>query len=79
MDFHEFPTIYSVLKQNGLTDEPADRFYAGALALLRVKARQHPSHAVAVEHDRTVCERDWMRVGSPYFKIYPARGCPKRC
>jgi hypothetical protein len=72
MDFHEFPTIYSVLKRNGLTDEPPDRFYAGALALLQVKARQYGSHALAVEHNRTVCEWDWLRVGSPYFKVYPA-------
>jgi len=71
MDFHDFPTICGVLKHNGLVDESADRFYAGALALLRVKARQHPSHALAVEHNRSVCEWDWMRVGSPYFKIYP--------
>jgi hypothetical protein len=72
MDFHDFPTIYSVLKQNGLTDEPADKFYAGALALLRVKAVQYSSHALAVEHNRTVCEWDWTRLGSPYFKVYPA-------
>jgi hypothetical protein len=73
MEFHEFPTIYSVLKQNGLVhDETPDKFYAGALTLLRVDARQHPSHAIAVEHNRTVCEWDWMRVGSPYFKVYPA-------
>ena len=72
MDFHEFPTIYSVLKQNGLVDEPPDRFYSSALALIRTKALQHPSHALAVEHNRTVCEWDWIRVGSPYFKVYPA-------
>jgi hypothetical protein len=72
MEFHEFPTVYSVLKRNGLTDESPDRFYAGALALLRAKASRFPSHALAVEHNRTVCEWDWMRGGSPYFKVYPA-------
>jgi hypothetical protein len=72
MEFHEFPTVYSVLKQNGLTDESPDRFYAGALALLRAKASRFSSHALAVEHNRTVCEWDWMRGGSPYFKVYPA-------
>ena len=57
MDFHEFPTIYSVLKQNGLVqEETPDRFYAGSLALLRVKARQFPSHALAVEHNCQVTE-----------------------
>ena len=72
MEFHDFPTIYSVVKRNGLTDEPADRFYAGSLALLRLKARQFPAHAVAVEHNRTTCEWDWLKCGSPYFKIHPA-------
>ncbi len=71
MQFHDFPTIYSVLKHSGLVDESADKFYSSALALLRVEARQHPSHALAVEHNRSVCEWDWMRVGSPYFKVYP--------
>ena len=72
MEFHEFPTIYGVLKQNQVVEETADRFYAGALALLQVKARQYSSHAVAVENNRMVCEWDWMRCGSPYFKVYPA-------
>jgi ATP-dependent exoDNAse (exonuclease V) beta subunit len=27
---------------------------------------------VAVENNRMVCEWDWLRVGSPYFKVYPA-------
>jgi hypothetical protein len=72
MDFHDFPIIYSVLKQNGLVDEAPDRFYAGALALLRLKGGRHPSHAIAVENSRTVCEWDWLRIGSPYFKVYPA-------
>ncbi len=42
MDFHDFPTIYSVLKQNRLVDEPPDRFYAGALALLRLAVDRKP-------------------------------------
>jgi hypothetical protein len=60
MQFHDFPTIYSVPKRNGLTDEPPDRFYAGALAMLRLKGGRQPSHAVAVEHNRTVCESDGL-------------------
>jgi hypothetical protein len=27
---------------------------------------------LAVEHNCTICEWDWLRVGSPYFKVYPA-------
>jgi hypothetical protein len=72
MDFHEFPTIYGVLKQNRAVEETVEKFYAGALALLGVKARQYSSHAVAVENNRMVCEWDWMWCGSPYFKVYPA-------
>ena len=72
MEFHDFPTIYGVLKHNGLTDDPPDRFYAGALAMLRLKGGRHPSHAIAVENNRTVCEWDWIKLGSPYFKVYPA-------
>lgn len=72
MEFHDFPTVYSVLKQNQVVDETADRFYAGSLALLRLKAGQHPCHALAVEYNRTACEFDWIRGGSPYFKVYPA-------
>jgi hypothetical protein len=37
MKIHEFPTVYSVLEQNGLVDETADKFYAGAVALPRVR------------------------------------------
>lgn len=65
MEFHEFPTIYSVLKQNGLVEETADQFYSSALALLRTEALRSPTHALAVEHNRTICEWDWMRGGSP--------------
>jgi hypothetical protein len=25
-----------------------------------------------VEHNRNVCEWDWIKLGSPYFKVYPA-------
>ena len=39
---------------------------------MRHKAGQFPSHALAVEHNRTACEWDWIRLGSPYFKVYPA-------
>ena len=61
MEFHDFPTIYGILKQNHVVEETADKFYAGSLALLRIKARQFPSHAIAVEHNRTACEWDWVR------------------
>ena len=72
MDFHDFPTIYSVMKQNELVDEPFEKFYASALAMLRVEATRRPRHALAVEHNRTICEWDWRKLGSPYFKVYPA-------
>jgi len=72
MDFHDFPTIYGTLKRNGLVEESPNRFYPEAIALLRVKAAGHHSHAVAVENNRSVCEWDWMRLGSPYFKLWPA-------
>jgi hypothetical protein len=36
MGFHEFLATHGVLKQNGLTNEPPDRFYSSALALNRV-------------------------------------------
>ena len=72
MEFHDFPTIYGVLKHNGLFNETADRYYGATLALLTGDAGRHPSHAVAVEYNRTTCEWDWLRGGSPYFKAYPA-------
>jgi hypothetical protein len=30
--------------------------------LLWAKGRQHCNHALAVQHNHTVCEWDWMRV-----------------
>ena len=72
MEFHEFPTIYGVLKQNRVVEETAEKFYAGSLALLRVKARQFPSHAVAVETTAWSANGTGCGCGSPYFKVYPA-------
>jgi hypothetical protein len=37
MEFHDFPAIYRVSKQNGLVEDPPDRFY-----VLRLKAQQVP-------------------------------------
>ena len=72
MEFHDFPTIYSVLKQHGAVEQTADQFYARSIAMLKIEAERHPSHALAVEHNRSMCEWDWLRGGSPYFKVYPA-------
>ena len=57
MDFHEFPTVHSVLKRNWLVEETADRFYAGALTLLRGKAMRHTSHALAASLAGLSCSR----------------------
>jgi len=72
MDFYDFPTVYGVLKRNGLVEESPNRFYPQALALLRAKILHVSSHVLAVENNRTVCEWDWIKLGSPYFKIWPS-------
>ena len=71
MEFHEFPTIYSVLKQHGGVEQTADQFYSRSIAMLKIEAERHPSHALAVEHNRSMCEWDWLAAESPYFKVYP--------
>jgi hypothetical protein len=67
MEFHEFPIIYSVLKQNGLVEETADKFYAGALALLRVKATYSSSRFVsaagALSTSITMARRSVLNLG----------------
>ncbi len=71
MDFHDFPTIYSTLKHRKLVEASPDRFYRENLLMLRMVAHRRPSHALALENNRGVCEWDWLRLGSPYFKVWP--------
>jgi hypothetical protein len=72
LEFHDFPTVYGMLKRNGLVEDSPNRFYAEALALLRSKALHVSNHVLAVENNRTVCEWDWIKLGSPYFKVWPS-------
>jgi hypothetical protein len=72
MDFYEPLTTYDVIRRRGLAAGNPEEFYRETLALCIDMAGRIDQHTFAVEYNKTMCERDWYRVGQPYFKIFPA-------
>lgn len=78
MNFHDFTTIYSIIKKHGLASLPAVEWYNLELQRTMVEA-------VAMAHAKTgeagltpvignmqmACERDWEIAQRPYYKVYP--------
>lgn len=76
MNFHEFTTIYDVIKRSGLADVPVEEWYKSEIERTMVQAismaRQgEESLTPVIGNMQMAVELDWEKAKRPYYKIFP--------